>query len=740
MPTQAGQSPQLQALLVRQLAWHLCEASWSACALLCQASCSHFHSRWGLRPQAALLTAPESPKVRNLGRCRLWRRLCLGSMILGDNAESYRVLSEMESPRDMIIRRDIRRTFPGILEEKDIEVLFRVLRSVAHRLEDIGYCQGMNFIVGIFVCVFAMEEATVYQCALSILLRHGMNQYFGERFPKLRLTALQFDCLVEAFFPKLSIRFDKFNLSAEFYASQWFLTLFTYAMPYSYVVRIWDHFFCRGMKFIHRVGLALLQEAMPELLTTNFDSTVHCLRNIGKNTQMSPEELVDAAMQFKVTNRLLSELEHALTASGAAPSDGGNRNLPFCFLERDLDSGRTRWRGMAAPTSTPSGNPSATADSNSDSFGFLDNALPAPRIPTDPSAPSLDSIFRPRASPQADSVSTSKKRHQRLKALKSVQLMPKGMMKQLRVPLGGSADKAEKTQKGDKLGSLELSTYISRDSKKGGACRTRSTSQSRGLDGEGSCPMSARSANDVYNYVHVPEVAAGSTEPTVEKTVGSSISSAIRDFGSMRRSSSVPTGLRQPGRNQSDVNPTRSTAKSPLLFAAPSACSKRHAAESSTSGVTPSSVSGDLPMEIQRTRSQKNRPEGLSAHERRDTPIAAAGSSARGRSDPSAGAGTDRDPEGNIPPHLRHFAVRDLDTGEWKLLDDAQFSTSSKQKSKSRRFSPARRLAGSVAKTNWSLNFRSSGGGSKRGATSASKLAAESPPPDFEDATLETDI
>ena len=33
---------------------------------------------------------------------------------------------------------------------------------------------------------------------LSMLLRHGMNQYFGAGFPKLRLSALQFDCLLEA--------------------------------------------------------------------------------------------------------------------------------------------------------------------------------------------------------------------------------------------------------------------------------------------------------------------------------------------------------------------------------------------------------------------------------------------------------------------------------------------------------------------------------------------------------------
>ncbi|CAE7511106.1 LIA1, partial [Symbiodinium necroappetens] len=78
----------------------------------------------------------------------------------------------------------------------------------------------MNFIAGVMLCVFRSggnsdtasdssvtparavlnfqaAEPIAYHCVLSMLLRHGMNQYFGDGFPKLRLSALQFDCLLE---------------------------------------------------------------------------------------------------------------------------------------------------------------------------------------------------------------------------------------------------------------------------------------------------------------------------------------------------------------------------------------------------------------------------------------------------------------------------------------------------------------------------------------------------------------
>lgn len=129
------------------------------------------------------------------------------------------MLAEREAAADAEIRRDIGRTFPESLGEEAMEALFRVLRATSHRLEDIGYCQGMNFIAGVLLQVFkaqqgakgetssasfdkaathqpaavserhvkaqtdATDEALVYQCVVSILSRHGMNQYLAIDFP-----------------------------------------------------------------------------------------------------------------------------------------------------------------------------------------------------------------------------------------------------------------------------------------------------------------------------------------------------------------------------------------------------------------------------------------------------------------------------------------------------------------------------------------------------------------------------
>ncbi|CAJ1339986.1 unnamed protein product [Effrenium voratum] len=124
--------------------------------------------------------------------------------------------------------------------------------------------------------------------------------------------------------------------------------------------------------FIHRVGLALLKEARPSLLGQSFDTTIDRLRCLCQ-TQLSPEALVASALQFKVTNRFLSELEAAITSPAG---------LPCCFLERDLDRGKTCCRFLL--------NPDDGTNKAPDVFGstFLEGSLPAPRVPADPLAAS----------------------------------------------------------------------------------------------------------------------------------------------------------------------------------------------------------------------------------------------------------------------------------------------------------------------------------------------------------------
>lgn len=348
---------------------HRDAASWTALALAsrgCRRSCS---SKESLRAAASALPSGESAARR-----RLWLRLCAeGREIPGAEEASYRAYAAAAGDCDVQIRRDVGRTFPQELCNVETEALFRVLRAVSQRLEVVGYCQGMNFVAGVLVRVFGADgEESAYECLFSILIRHGMSQYFGHGFPKLRLATLQFDCLVEAFLPEVSAVLEKYKLSAEFYATQWFLTLFSTISPFAHVLRIWDHFLCLGVKLLHRVGLALLSDVQTQLVCGSFEETVDRLRSIGSLCSLSPDGLLKSALEFRVTNRLLCELEHALLS--------GDGKLPHCFPSRDLDKGVVTY--LVVNTE-----PSCSSKRSSTMAATPAEMLPSPRIPEDSAAP-----------------------------------------------------------------------------------------------------------------------------------------------------------------------------------------------------------------------------------------------------------------------------------------------------------------------------------------------------------------
>lgn len=73
-------------------------------------------------------------------------------------------------------------------------------------------------------------------------------------------------------------------MSSEYYAIQWFLTLYAIDLPQPVVRRIWDRFLVAGWRVIAQVGLVLLyriQDALLEMVPS-FKSRLRVLRRRAK--------------------------------------------------------------------------------------------------------------------------------------------------------------------------------------------------------------------------------------------------------------------------------------------------------------------------------------------------------------------------------------------------------------------------------------------------------------------------
>eukprot|EP00435_Cladocopium_sp_Y103_P021696 s216_g5.t1 len=90
---------------------------------------------------------------------------------LGDHRgqawKDWAKLCDRTSPFDSAIRRDVHRTLPQeeLFRERQGKgqlALFRLLRALAIRLEDVGYCQSLNFVVATLIGVVASMCALLH--------------------------------------------------------------------------------------------------------------------------------------------------------------------------------------------------------------------------------------------------------------------------------------------------------------------------------------------------------------------------------------------------------------------------------------------------------------------------------------------------------------------------------------------------------------------------------------------------
>lgn len=87
----------------------------------------------------------------------------------------------------------------------------------------------MNFIVGFLLMVFKDEE-TAFKALTELVERFSMADLFNSDLPKLKLFFYQLDRLVSIVEPELHGHFKDEMINASYFASAWFITIFTNSM------------------------------------------------------------------------------------------------------------------------------------------------------------------------------------------------------------------------------------------------------------------------------------------------------------------------------------------------------------------------------------------------------------------------------------------------------------------------------------------------------------------------------
>lgn len=251
--------------------------------------------------------------IPNEYRWRCWVNLLLKTPAMSE--EAYNNLPQTGEPHIITIKRDLDRSFPYEAyfdKEKFGEIgqaaLERILSKFAEKHQEIGYCQGMNFIVGFLLIVSGGSEIEVFCCFEVLCKDFGMEGFYIEGMGYLKKCIWVTKKLMEKYKKKLSDHFAGQGLPDDLWLLKWLMTAFTMVLSGNVLVRVWDLFLVERIKVLYQVTLAILTLLEPELIEKDTGDMAEYISDV-KSKIKDPEEFIKLVLSFKIKKNILEQLE-----------------------------------------------------------------------------------------------------------------------------------------------------------------------------------------------------------------------------------------------------------------------------------------------------------------------------------------------------------------------------------------------------------------------------------------------
>ena len=210
------------------------------------------------------------------------------------------------------IKRDIDRTYYNdyFIKEGGKSKLNNILERMCAFPGNVGYCQGMNFILGAMLYLLRNEvkTLTMFSCMIQ---SYDLINLFAYNTPDYGIRVYQLNYFVKKYIPNIYYHFKNNNLSFDMIYSNWLLTLFTNYLTFVQLDFPWTCFLIDKWKgliklcliFIYELkekllkcdlsGLSILLKEDPSKYHNNFNKSFYMYNNV-----------------FKVTNEQLNNLKN----------------------------------------------------------------------------------------------------------------------------------------------------------------------------------------------------------------------------------------------------------------------------------------------------------------------------------------------------------------------------------------------------------------------------------------------
>jgi TBC1 domain family member 10 len=175
-----------------------------------------------------------------------------------------------------------------------------------------GNCQGMGFLSA--TLMIYMSDEDTFACLVALCQQFGMAGLFKPGFPLLHEFFYVHERLLAKHLPRVAAHFEQEMVVAGLYATHWYSTLFSYTLPFRYVVRIMDLFLVDGFKMIFRVAITLLRLHRNDLVGASFDVIVTKIKALN-SLDIDVDEFVEQVIDSKITEKEIAKLSAQFHAS-----------------------------------------------------------------------------------------------------------------------------------------------------------------------------------------------------------------------------------------------------------------------------------------------------------------------------------------------------------------------------------------------------------------------------------------
>jgi hypothetical protein len=237
-------------------------------------------------------------------RPKLWTEMC-GAKTLRNPTEYYTLLNNTEAniEAESQIELDLYRTMPFNVFFKDngpgLSKLQNVLIGFSRRYPQIGYCQGMNFIVANLLLVYHNDE-DVFWAFVGLYENVLPKGFFNLSNIKRDMVILKHNFREQL--PKLHEHFHQCDVELDPICFNWFMSLFTDGLSVHIVFRIWDQLMLKGYMEIHKTSIALFKIFEEKLMTLESNIEIYeFMKNLNKiNFNLRGTDLIRISSSMKI--------------------------------------------------------------------------------------------------------------------------------------------------------------------------------------------------------------------------------------------------------------------------------------------------------------------------------------------------------------------------------------------------------------------------------------------------------